>query len=155
MSLESHPFEQEFLMAQPPIVAVGGVVYRQMVGHPELLLIKKQFGFWTLPKGRVKPGENERDALVREVREETGIYGAVESVVGQVRYIVYKADRPCLKVVTYYVMRAEDGALCPDPAEQIQYVRWFPLQTALRRIRRARVRAVARAARALLEASSD
>ena len=102
-------------MAQPPIVAVGGVVYRQMVGHPELLLIKKQFGFWTLPKGRVKPGENERDALVREVREETGIGGEIEAVVQQISYTIKKAGQPRRKVVTYYVVRAREDVNAVKP----------------------------------------
>ena len=51
----SENFEQEL-----PIAAVGGVVYRRRAGEPELLLIKKHRGFWTLPKGRIKPGETER-----------------------------------------------------------------------------------------------
>jgi 8-oxo-dGTP pyrophosphatase MutT (NUDIX family) len=50
---------QEVATQDPPIVAVGGVVYRRdKRGQVRLLLIKKRNGFWTLPKGRVKPGED-------------------------------------------------------------------------------------------------
>ena len=134
-----------------PIAAVGGVVYRLRAGRPELLLIKKERGFWTLPKGRVRPGESDHEALAREIREETGLDGQIEVLVQQVCYTVHKPRRPRLKVVTYYVVRADEGDLCPSIGEGIQHVRWFSVQAALRRIRRPRVRAVARAARALLE----
>jgi 8-oxo-dGTP pyrophosphatase MutT (NUDIX family) len=143
-SLEQ-PLEDE-----APIVAVGGVIYRQRAGQPELLLIRKRHGFWTLPKGQVKRGESEYDALAREVREETGIGGDIEAPVQQVSYTVQKAGRMRRKVVTYYAMRASEGVLRPGVREGIEFVRWFPFSAALRRIRRKRVRAVARAARQLL-----
>lgn len=42
-----------------------------------LLLIKRghepEAGRWSLPGGRIEPGESDQDALVREVREETGL----------------------------------------------------------------------------------
>ena len=144
-SLERQPLENE-----APISGVGGVIYRQRDGQPQLLLIRKRHGFWTLPKGQIKPGENERDALVREMREETGIGGDVEVCVQQVVYTVQKAGRLRRKIVTYYAVRAGEGALLPGAHEGIEAVRWFPFRAALRRIRRKRVRAVARAARPLL-----
>jgi 8-oxo-dGTP diphosphatase len=143
--------EQEQLVEEPPILAVGGVVYRQRAGRPELLLIRKRHGFWTLPKGRVKPDEDERDALVRELREETGLGGDIGPLVQQVRYTIQKGGRLRHKIVTYYIVRAGEGTLCPGQKEGIEFVRWFPFQAALRRIHRKRVRGVARAARALLE----
>jgi 8-oxo-dGTP pyrophosphatase MutT (NUDIX family) len=145
--------EQELLAEEPPILAVGGVVYRRREGQPELLLIRKRHGFWTLPKGRVKADEDECDALVRELHEETGLGGEIGPLVQQVRYTIQKSGRSRHKVVTYYVVRAGEGTLCPGQKEGIEFVRWFPFQAALRRIRRKRVRGVARAARALLERS--
>jgi 8-oxo-dGTP diphosphatase len=152
MKLELSSFQAE--PEKQPIVAVGGVIYRLRAGRPELLLIKKQQGFWTLPKGRVKPGESDQEALAREIREETGLDGQIETLVQQVRYTINKASRPRPKIVTYYIVRANEGDLRPNIGEGIQHVRWFPMRAALRRIRRPRIRAVARAARALLEAGS-
>ncbi len=31
-------------------------------------------GYWTLPSGRIEPGESQTDALMREVREEIGLH---------------------------------------------------------------------------------
>lgn len=41
--------------------------------HNELLLHEKISGNWSLPAGMIEPGETPRSALVREVREETGL----------------------------------------------------------------------------------
>jgi len=143
---------QEFVDSDPPIASVGGVVYRwTAVGQLEILLIKKQGGFWTLPKGQIKPGEDERDAVAREVAEETGISGMVEAAVLQVLYTIQKAGRRRRKAVTYYLMRADGGRLRPSRKERMARVRWFPVGAALRRIRRGRIRTVVRAARAILD----
>src|SRR5262245_47199295 len=147
--------ERRIIDDEAPIAAVGGVVYRQRGGRPELLLIRKRHGFWTLPKGQIKPGESELAALAREVSEETGMAGVVEAQVQQVAYVVEKAGRLRHKVVTYYVMRAGAGTLQPSVGEGIEFVRWFPFRAALRRIRRKRVRTVARAAWPLLNLGED
>jgi ADP-ribose pyrophosphatase YjhB (NUDIX family) len=53
-----------------------------------LLLIKRghepEAGRWSLPGGRVRPGESDRDAVVREVREETGLHVGPGRLIGQV-----------------------------------------------------------------------
>ena len=53
-----------------------------------LLLIQRghepEEGRWSLPGGRVWPGESDRDALVREVREETGLYVEPGRLIGEV-----------------------------------------------------------------------
>jgi 8-oxo-dGTP pyrophosphatase MutT (NUDIX family) len=136
----------------PQIVAVGGVVYRcTSHGQLELLLIKKQGGFWTLPKGRIKRDENPIAAVQREIFEETGLAGTVEDPIREVIYQIVKGGQPCHKRVTYYLFRAQAGTPRPDKREGIARVRWFSLPHALDRIRRERVREVAHHASMLLE----
>jgi len=146
---------QDSIEQEPPIAAAGGVVYRwSTAGQLEILLIKKQDGFWTLPKGRIEPGEDERAAVAREVAEETSVTGEVGAMVRQVLYTIQKAGRRRRKIVSYYLVRAVSGRPRPQARERILRVRWFPVGVALRRIRRRRIRNVVRAARAMLSAGT-
>jgi len=56
-----------------PIPAVGVVCLR----GDEVLLIRRgkppRLGEWSLPGGRIEPGEAAVDAALRELREETGV----------------------------------------------------------------------------------
>jgi 8-oxo-dGTP diphosphatase len=66
------------------LAAVGAVAVRD----GRLLLIRRGHapsrGRWSLPGGRVEPGETAHDALVREVAEETGLVVEVGDLVGEV-----------------------------------------------------------------------
>jgi 8-oxo-dGTP diphosphatase len=61
------------------IVAVGGIVENE---HGEILLVKTHHGGWVFPGGQVEIGENLEDALIREVKEESGIDISVSSLIG-------------------------------------------------------------------------
>jgi mutator protein MutT len=65
-----------------PIVGVGGVIVR---GSSVLLVRRGREplrGEWSIPGGAVELGETLRQALVREVREETGLEVEVGPVLG-------------------------------------------------------------------------
>lgn len=56
-----------------PVPAVGVICFR----GAEVLLIRRgqepRLGEWSLPGGRIEPGEAVLDAALRELREETGV----------------------------------------------------------------------------------
>jgi ADP-ribose pyrophosphatase YjhB (NUDIX family) len=58
-------------------------------GSGRLLLIKRGHepgkGLWSIPGGRVETGESDADALIREVREETGLTVTQGRLIGSVR----------------------------------------------------------------------
>ena len=70
----------------PALVPCVGAVVRDDAGR--LLLIRRGHepsrGLWSLPGGRVEPGETLEEAVVREVREETGLEVRVGAPVGSV-----------------------------------------------------------------------
>ncbi|WP_112244085.1 MULTISPECIES: NUDIX hydrolase [Kribbella] len=67
------------------VECVGALVYDD---EHRLLLVQRANepgrGLWSLPGGRVEPGEDDSTALTREVAEETGLAVEVGSLVGEV-----------------------------------------------------------------------
>lgn len=59
----------------PQVRAAGGVVLRAGTnGVPEVLVVHRpSYDDWSLPKGKLDPGESWHEAAVREVWEETGV----------------------------------------------------------------------------------
>jgi 8-oxo-dGTP diphosphatase len=68
------------------IPCVGAVVTD---GHGRLLLIKRGHepgaGLWSLPGGRIEPGETDAEALAREMLEETGLTVEPGRLLGRVQ----------------------------------------------------------------------
>jgi 8-oxo-dGTP diphosphatase len=92
------------------VACVGGLAYD---GDGRLLLIRRANepgrGLWSIPGGRVEPGETDIQAVVREMAEETGLTVAPGDLVGRVRrgpYVI--ADYRC--EVTGGELRAGDDA---------------------------------------------
>ncbi len=67
------------MSAPKHIVAVAGLVTD---AQGRVLLVRSPRGDWEFPGGQVEEGETLTDALVREVREETGISVAVGPLAG-------------------------------------------------------------------------
>ena len=67
------------------IACVGAVIHDH---RGRLLLIRRGQepgrGLWSLPGGRVEPGETDHEAVVREVAEETGLRVRPGRLVGRV-----------------------------------------------------------------------
>jgi ADP-ribose pyrophosphatase YjhB (NUDIX family) len=68
-----------------PVPCVGAIIKD---GEGRLLLIKRGHepgaGLWSLPGGRIEAGESDAAALVREVREETGLIVTPGTLAGSV-----------------------------------------------------------------------
>ena len=73
-------------MSGAEIPCVGAVVKDE---QGRLLLIKRGHepgaGLWSLPGGRIEPGETDAEALVREMLEETGLKVAPGRLLGNVK----------------------------------------------------------------------
>lgn len=124
-------------MSEPETLphAAGCVVYRRDgAGAPLVLLIKDQYGFWTLPKGHLDPGESAAEAAVREVCEETGVAGELGPYLGEVTYpVTGRRGERYIKRVAFFLMLAHAEAVTPQAEEGISAARWYPPQEALAR----------------------
>lgn len=106
-----------------PTIAVGAICVR----NGELLLIRRRNdparGRWSLPGGRVEAGELLADALVREVREETGLEISVGDLAG-----ILEVPRPG---DTHYVIldyfATVEGSVTPLAGDDATEARWVAL----------------------------
>ena len=74
-------------------------------------------GGWELPGGKVEPGEDDRDALVRECREELGVEITLGARVGE--------DWPMSGGALLRVWTATVVAGVPQPLEDHSELRWL------------------------------
>lgn len=84
-------------LGEDSVPCVGGLAYDE---SGRLLLVQRANepgrGLWSLPGGRVEPGEDDAAALVREMAEETGLVIQPGDLVGRVRRGPYDiADYRC------------------------------------------------------------
>jgi 8-oxo-dGTP pyrophosphatase MutT (NUDIX family)/phosphohistidine phosphatase SixA len=110
----------------PSIHAAGAVLWRPAAGGAEVAVVHRpHHGDWSLPKGKVDPGESRARTAVRELAEETGFGAALGRHLATVHYPVGE-DR---KVVDYWAARAGEGTFTPNG--ETDELRWLaPAQAA-------------------------
>jgi len=81
-------------MSEPirPTLAASAAVFR----GPRVLLARRGFnpglGLWSLPGGRVEPGETVAEAAAREVMEEVGVVAEIRGVAAVLDFISHGPD---------------------------------------------------------------
>lgn len=108
------------------VAAVGAIA----IDAGRILLIRRghppSAGLWSLPGGRVEPGESDADAVRREIAEETGLDVDVGRLAGEV-------VRPGVGDVAYrirdYVVTIVGGAASAEPVagDDADDVAWVPI----------------------------
>ena len=113
--------------------AAGGAVWRWGPSHIEVVLIHRpRYDDWTLPKGKVNPGEDEADAALREVAEETGLRCELGAELATTRYHD-RRGRP--KVVRYWAMEVYGPAEEPfRPNDEVDKLAWLDIEKAVDRL---------------------
>jgi 8-oxo-dGTP diphosphatase len=89
------------------VLAAGGVVVRHDRGEPRVAAIHRpKYRDWSLPKGKLEPGEGFEQAAAREVEEETGLRGWLGPELSSARYLD-RNGRP--KLVRYWLIEPLEG----------------------------------------------
>jgi ADP-ribose pyrophosphatase YjhB (NUDIX family) len=111
--------------------SAGGVVVQ---GDQVMVIVPTRRGpggahVLALPKGHPEPGESAEQAAVREVREESGVWGELRESLGVVAYTYERKGRRIAKRVEFFLIEWSGG----DPADhdhEVEQARWMPLAEA-------------------------
>jgi 8-oxo-dGTP pyrophosphatase MutT (NUDIX family) len=117
-------------------ISAGGVVYRRDGEAIEVILASRRTRrgdlAWGLAKGGIEEGESAEDAAIREVLEETGLTADIEADLGDTKYFYVWDDVRIRKTVHFFLMQ-HTGGDTDDRDDEMEEVRWFPLERALKR----------------------
>ena len=104
-----------------PTPCVGVVCLR----GDEVLLIRRgrppRQGEWSLPGGRIEPGERAMDAALRELREETGVEAEITGLIDVVDGLFPEAGRHYV-LIDYAARWVAGEPVAGDDALEAQFV---------------------------------
>jgi 8-oxo-dGTP diphosphatase len=114
--------------APPQISAAGGVMIRREDGAPPRVAVihRPKYMDWSLPKGKLEPGESWEQAALREVKEETGFDARNLEELPPVSYRDRKARS---KLVRYWLMEPLEGGF--EPHGEVDELRWLTRREAV------------------------
>ncbi|MCV7310122.1 NUDIX hydrolase [Mycobacterium paraffinicum] len=114
------------------VYAAGAVLWRPTdSSNPglELAVIHRpRYDDWSLPKGKVDPGETAPVAAVREVCEETGQHAVLGRRLDMVSYPIEAG----VKKVYYWAARSTGGDFIPG--NEVDELVWLPMPEALKKL---------------------
>jgi 8-oxo-dGTP pyrophosphatase MutT (NUDIX family) len=106
------------------VKAAGGVLWRRGPNGPETLLIHRpRYGDWSFPKGKLKRGESDEEAALREVEEEVGVRASLGPELAGTSYRDVKGRQ---KTVRYWAIELPEGVE-PIAGDGVDDLRWAPL----------------------------
>ena len=112
--------------------AAGAVLWRPTdAKNPALeiaLIHRPRYDDWSLPKGKVDPGETAPVAAVREVLEETGQRATLGRRLDMVSYPIDQG----VKKVYYWAARGTGGEF--TPGREVDELVWLPVAEAMARL---------------------
>jgi len=85
----------------------GAIVFVKNV-EVNYLLLHYKAGHWDFVKGNVEPSESERDTVIRELREETGIVDAqfIDDFKEKIEYFYRRQGTTIHKEVVFFLIEA-------------------------------------------------
>jgi 8-oxo-dGTP diphosphatase len=96
-------------------------------GNEVLLLQKPRRGWWVAPGGKMEQGESVKDTVVREFREETGIYLKNPQVKGIFTFTIKEDEQLVSEWMMFTFLAIDyDGSNVKESEEGI--IEWHPIE---------------------------
>lgn len=133
-------------------VSAGAVIFREDKER-KYLILHYESGHWDFAKGNIEKGENEKDTIKREVKEETGI-GNIKFINGlkeKISYFYKHKGKTIFKEVIFYLVETKEEKVKLSH-EHIGY-EWLNYENSLKRLTFANARKIIKKANKLLESS--
>jgi len=114
-----------------PVLAAGAVLWQPdpESGDTRVAVVHRaRYDDWSLPKGKLDPGETEPVAAVREIFEETGQRAHLGRRLPTVTYPIPVGT----KIVHYWVARGHGGNFIAG--EEVDQLLWLPIAEASKRL---------------------
>ena len=112
-----------------PVETLGGaLVYTQKEGNILFAFVHDVFGYWTLSKGKIEPGEDVKEGTKRAIKKEIGLNIEIEMELGKNEYVATHPEKgKSLKKVVYFLAKSEDKELELEKSGGLDGARWFEL----------------------------
>jgi len=110
----------------------GALVYSKVEGKIFFAFVKDIFKYWTLPKGKLIEGEDDRVGAIRKIKEEVGINVVIKDNLKENSYIANTEGNiegnKVRKSVIYFLAEAKHEPLILEKDKTgITEAKWFPL----------------------------
>jgi len=115
--------------ADLPLENLGGaIVYAEHEGQYYLALVHDIFGHWTLSKGHLPEGSQPKDGIAAVVKEELGLDGKVEDMVGENEYVASHPEKGRIrKHVYFFLVHSSFEPLVLKKSGGLDDAKWFRL----------------------------
>ncbi len=117
--------------------SAGGIAYKREQGQTLILVAQhSQHHGWVFPKGLIGDhvkGEKKETTAIREVKEETGIFGKILKELTPVTYWYHFEGQKIRKTVYYFLMEYVSGNI-KDHDHEMENVEWLPVDEVEKRL---------------------
>jgi 8-oxo-dGTP diphosphatase len=109
-----------------PTLGVSGIVFNN---QKQILLIQRNqppaMGLWSIPGGKLEPGESLVEACKREIKEETGLDTDIKNIVAVVER---RVEGFHYVIIDYLALLANEENSQPIAQSDVSEARWVSLE---------------------------
>ncbi len=107
----------------------GAVVYSLLEGKIYFAFVHDVFGYWTLSKGSIEEGEDEKEGAVREIKEEMGLDIKIKQLLDHNEYIANHPQKGKIKkqVAFFLAESSYQDLILEKGTGGLDDAKWFPI----------------------------